>query len=90
MVAHAPGPKAVLVVPAPGALLEFQEHGDTSPVRRQLVAAVARNPHVPAYLLERRNLPAEMPLAYGIGDAAEAVVCAKEQGNAWRQTPRAR
>ncbi|HEY8741700.1 MAG TPA: tetratricopeptide repeat protein [Chloroflexota bacterium] len=69
------------------ALLTFQEQGDSPLARRQLADAAAANPHVPAYLLGSKRLPAQPPASYGIGDAAEAVVCATEQTGAWRQTP---
>lgn len=69
------------------ARLAFQERGDTPLARRQLIDAVASNPHVPTSLLGSTPLPAEPPAPYGIGDAAEAVVCATEQAGARRQTP---
>ena len=69
------------------ALLTFQEQGDTPAARQQLAEAMASNPHVPAYLLGSKSPPAQPPAYYGMGDEAEAVVCATEHAGAWRKTP---
>lgn len=69
------------------ALLTFQEQGDTPAAGQQLAEAMVSNPHVPAYLLGSKSPPAQPPAFYGMGDEAEAVVCATEQAGAWHKTP---
>lgn len=52
-----------------------------------LAEALTRNPRVPDYLLGRRALPRKPPDTVGFGDDSEAVVCAMELKQAWRETP---
>src|SRR5205823_12298654 len=60
---------------------------DTPAARALLAAAVERNPHVPAYLTGARPIPRRLPEHMGIGDENEAIMCAVNQGAAWRAAP---
>ncbi|MFP5504194.1 MAG: hypothetical protein ACLGIN_17040 [Candidatus Sericytochromatia bacterium] len=44
------------------------------------------NPHAPVYLTGRKRMPKALPDYYGHGDESEAILCAEEQGEAWRST----
>jgi hypothetical protein len=69
------------------ALNAFRREGDTAASRRLRTAARKWNPHVPAYLSGRKRLPRRLPELIGMGDESEAVNCAAEQMELWRETP---
>jgi hypothetical protein len=71
------------------ALVNFRIYGDTRSTRALLARARRSNPFVPAYLLGRTLIPQRLPEYMGLGDDAEAVVCADEQLAAWSMTPEA-
>lgn len=68
------------------ALLDYRRDGDGSKAERSLKAAVKQNHFVPEYLLDRKKLPRTPPGHYGIGDEAEAILCASEHAAAWQGT----
>lgn len=69
------------------ALHAFRTEGDTPRARQLRTDAEKGNPHVPAYLLGRQRLPRRLPEYIGFGDKNEAIVCAADQGAAWRRVP---
>jgi tetratricopeptide (TPR) repeat protein len=68
------------------ALLKFRRSGDAVASRKALRDAVARNPHVPGYVLCEKKLPRHLPDYIGFGDEPEAIAYAAEHGDAWRGT----
>ncbi|MBI2940902.1 MAG: hypothetical protein HYY04_10735 [Chloroflexi bacterium] len=72
------------------ALHAFRTEGDTPHARELRAEAEQQNPHVPAYLLGRKQLPRRLPQYVGWGDESEAIYCAAEQMAAWRKSPGAR
>ena len=68
------------------ALFAFRTQGDNSKSRRALAAALASNPHVPAYLLGHKPLPRVLPAYTGLGDEREAMSLAVENIQAWQTT----
>ncbi len=69
------------------ALLDFRKRGDSSVSEKSLRAALKHNPHVPAYVLDRKKMPRYLPGHYGVGDENEAVGFAFENKAAWKATP---
>ncbi len=69
------------------ALLLYRTQGATAASRQALTAALASNPHVPAYLLGHKPLPAQRPRYTGLGDDHEAAYWAAETIKAWAATP---
>lgn len=65
------------------ALLLFRKEGGSKAARKQLLDALSRNPHVPAYLLGRKPLPIKLPSSVGFGDEREAVSYATTSGHIW-------
>ena len=57
-----------------------------STARIALAAALASNPHVPAYLLGHKPLPRVLPAYTGLGDEREAMSLAVENIQAWQTT----
>jgi tetratricopeptide (TPR) repeat protein len=57
---------------------------------RHLGEARQRNPHVEAYLTERKNRPSTRPEYYSPGDDSEALYCADMLGQAWQNHPEAK
>lgn len=55
------------------ALLTYRDEGASSKADSLLKKAFDCNPHVPAYLLRKKKLPAELPMTVGFGDESEAV-----------------
>jgi tetratricopeptide (TPR) repeat protein len=68
------------------ALIAFRRHGDNNESGNKLAAALGRNPHVPAYMLGRKELPRRLPDLIGFGDESEAICYAAENLNAWTAT----
>ena len=69
------------------ALLLFRHHGTGRQANAALKAALASNPHVPAYLVGKKRLPARLPEYMGFGDQNEAVHYVTSFRDHWRQTP---
>jgi tetratricopeptide (TPR) repeat protein len=69
------------------ALAFFRRHGDTPEAKRLLTAAREQNPHVPAYLSGRKQLPARLPDYVGFGDPSEAVDYAVGARAQWEDVP---
>lgn len=68
------------------ALVTFRNEGDSTRSRYDLALALKNNPHVPGFLLERKELPKSMPSFYGMGDEAEAVFFAISFHQGWAMT----
>lgn len=69
------------------ALLAFRQQGAGARANAALRKAIKRNPHVPAYLLGKKKLPARLPPYIGFGDENEAVHYASGYLKHWRRTP---
>jgi tetratricopeptide (TPR) repeat protein len=69
------------------ALLLFSKEGDTPTSRKLLVDAVKANPHVPAFLLGRKQMPRNLPSYMGIGDENEAIAFMVDNSESWKMTP---
>ena len=69
------------------ALLEFRREGDSAAGRRLLTRALARNPHVPKYLVGDAELPEDTPERVTLGGDDEAAAYAVESLAAWQATP---
>ncbi len=65
------------------ALLSFRRKGDCPTSREALSRALEANPHVPAYLLRKKPLPASLPEFIGMGDEDEAVAYVHDAEAAW-------
>jgi tetratricopeptide (TPR) repeat protein len=70
-----------------GALLAFREEGDSPSARKQLDAAIKRNPHMVKFLLGTAKTREEYPEYYQIGTKEEAVACGPDLRPAWKKTP---
>jgi hypothetical protein len=68
------------------ALHAFRVEGDTPHARAMRGEALQQNPYVPDYLVGRKRLPRRLPEYIGFGDEREAIACAANQIEAWRQT----
>ncbi len=68
------------------ALVTFRNEGDSTRSRFNLALAVNKNPHVPGFLLERKELPDMMPEFYGLGDEAEAAHFTVSFHQGWAMT----
>src|SRR5436305_100452 len=68
------------------ALVAFRQEGDTPETRKLLKMARKANKHVPAYLLDRKLLPAEQPSYYSPGDENEAVFYVETALSGWKET----
>jgi tetratricopeptide (TPR) repeat protein len=69
------------------ALLAFQQEGDSDNSRRALKEALKQNPHVPAYLAEKKRIPNLSPDYISPGEETEAIDYATAHLNDWRRTP---
>jgi hypothetical protein len=69
------------------ALAAFRRAGDDETSRRLLSEAIARNPHVPAYLLRLRTMPKVPPAFMSPGEEDEAICFMDEFGAGWARTP---
>lgn len=69
------------------ALAAFRKQGDSPQSTRLLAEAREQNPHVPAYLSGRTQLPARLPDYVGFGDASEAVDYATGAKALWETVP---
>jgi tetratricopeptide (TPR) repeat protein len=69
------------------ALLSFRREGDTGASRRLLEEAFKCNPHVPDYLLRKKELPGKPPDTIGFVDETEAIEYAFETLLGWSLTP---
>jgi hypothetical protein len=67
-------------------LLAFRTQGPGSAASRYFARAIAANPHVPAYLLSTKKMPARLPEFYSPGAEDEAICYVTEGGSAWRRT----
>ena len=67
-------------------LLSFRRSGDTEQSRRQIEEAVKNNPFVSKYLIGKKKFPKQLPEFYSPGDESEAVECAYDQIEAWKNT----
>jgi yecA family protein len=69
------------------ALLAFRSEGDTARSRELLAAALAKNAHVPHYLLARKKLPKTREEFISPGGESEAISCSEAYILSWRLTP---
>ncbi|HUU85252.1 MAG TPA: hypothetical protein VM243_17265, partial [Phycisphaerae bacterium] len=69
------------------ALSTFRREGNTPLARKQVKQAINGNPHVPSFLLGRRELPWSLPELMGLGNEDEAVHVATEMEEGWKATP---
>lgn len=69
------------------ALFLFRRHGAGKRANKKLEEALARNPHVPKYLLGQKKLPKQHPAYIGFGDENEAIDFASTAIPFWLQTP---
>ena len=69
------------------ALLAFRREGDSPRARELLARATEQNPHVPALLTGRDNLPNDSPDYYEMGKESEAVQYAQAALGGWRSSP---
>ncbi|MDF2627180.1 MAG: tetratricopeptide repeat family protein [Symbiobacteriaceae bacterium] len=69
------------------ALWAYRLNGPGPEADRLLADAVKQNPHVPAFLLGERQIPAEQPDCIGLGDESEAAAYANEFISGWSNTP---
>ena len=65
------------------ALLAFRQEGASRKANERLREALAFNPHVPDYLLDRRRMPRQLPPHMGLGDETEAAYYVAEAGHLW-------
>jgi len=65
------------------ALVTFRNQGASDTARKHLHEALRSNSHVPAYLLQVKPLPIELPETVGFGDDGEAVAYAAFNGYLW-------
>jgi len=68
------------------ALVSFRRHGDTPAARRLLESALSANPHVPAFLLGKRQPPGGFD-SYELGSGEEAAISAGACAPAWESVP---
>ena len=69
------------------ALLAFRSEGDSAGAQKVLAAAQSVNKFVPAYLLNAKPLPRELPEYIGRGDDDEAISYAATYLPGWKATP---
>jgi hypothetical protein len=69
------------------ALLAFRQNGDTPETRQILEKARKSNRHVPAFLWNRKHLPAQQPDFYTPGQENEAIIYVASALAAWKATP---
>jgi tetratricopeptide (TPR) repeat protein len=81
---HADDPMADILFTR--ALWAFRRQGPSREADALLRKALEANPHVPAYLLGERPLPAESPAYIGWGDETEAAAYAHAFADGWRRT----
>jgi tetratricopeptide (TPR) repeat protein len=70
--------------PWTSALLAFRKQGDNPDSRSRLAAALEVNPHIPAFLLGKKQLPRRLPDLVGFGDESEAICYAAENLKVWQ------
>ncbi len=68
------------------ALLQFKQGGATSGAAKALKAAIANNPHAPAYLLGAKRPPKSPPPHYALGSKEEAILYVVNAGETWTST----
>jgi len=69
------------------ALLAFRREGDTAQSQALLAAALAKNAHVPQYLLAKKKLPKTRENFIRPGEESEAISCTEAYLLSWRLTP---
>jgi tetratricopeptide (TPR) repeat protein len=69
------------------ALWTFRHEGDSAQARERLRDAVKANRHVPKYLSGKAQISEALPDAYSFGSVEEAIFCADELFDAWKETP---
>ena len=69
------------------ALLLYRQEGPSSRAKKALQEAKACNRFIPLYLLQKKQLPRQLPDYIGIGDEPEAVVYAAAALEIWHKTP---
>jgi hypothetical protein len=65
------------------ALLTFRKQGSSSTARKHLQAALRVNRHVPAFLLQEKPLPTQLPDSFSFGDEDEAAIYVINNGLLW-------
>lgn len=68
------------------ALWLFRQDGESQEADRALAEALDQNPHVPAYLLEKKRVPKRLPDYMGWGDESEAQAYAAGSLVLWKET----
>ncbi len=69
------------------ALVTFRRKGDGKAATRRLAEAFDGNRHVADLLLDRAEIPDELPAGYRLGSVEEAVFYFLEAEEAWHKTP---
>ncbi len=69
------------------ALLAYYQSGENKKANRELRRALEKNPFVPAYLLEGRALPKELPEFYAFGSHEEAILYVASFYGGWYRKP---
>ena len=69
------------------ALVTFRRKGDGKAATKRLAEALDCNRHVPELLLDRLEMPDQLPDGYQLGSVEEAVYYFLEAEEAWQQTP---
>jgi len=68
-------------------LVTFRRKGDGKAAKKRLAEALECNRHVPDLLLDRIEMPDELPAGYRLGSVEEAIYYFLESDEAWQQTP---
>lgn len=69
------------------ALLAYYKRGESKKANRELRRALEKNPFVPAYLLQARALPEEIPEFYALGSNQEAILYTASFCVGWYRKP---
>ena len=69
------------------ALLLYRQEGPSIRAKKALSEAKTCNRFVPLYLLEKKQLPRQLPNYVGIGDEPEAIAYAADALEIWQKTP---
>lgn len=69
------------------ALLAYYQSGESKKANRELRRALEKNPFVPAYLLQARVLPEELPEFYSLGSHEEAILYTASYCGGWYRKP---
>ncbi|MBK83561.1 MAG: hypothetical protein CMD81_06990 [Gammaproteobacteria bacterium] len=70
-------------------LLNIKRHGISQQLEPHLLKAIKSNKHVPTFLIDRTQLPTELPAFISMGGESEAVSYVAYNLDAWQQHPEA-